>query len=489
MTAAAFSHETLLSAEKAPVTDASVRRAGRQFVTSVYAAMRAIQLYPPENSAVQKALGELTQMTRDLHASEEEVQLRVSREFIFFNATRLRLELDSYASFGRVLGLLRDTGVGQIEVSPNIQPRDWLTLLSLLQGAAGAGPDERYAGLEERMRLAGVSAFVLGPWVDEPDEDDAEAKAMAKRTYAQSVAVTKDVMHSLRMGQTPSIKKIKRAVQGIVDQVLNDETSLIGLTTLRDFDEYTFTHSVNVGIFSVALGKRLGLSRLQLYDLGLGALLHDIGKSRLAVELINKPGGLTQEEWQEMASHPWLGVLALFKVRGQQDLPYRAMTVAYEHHMKVDLSGYPEHIRPRELSIFSKIVAVADGFDAATSRRSYQAQPHDPAEVLRGMRDNAARGLDPTIVKAFVNMLGIYPIGTLVVLDGFEVAVVHAAPAMPELVSRPIVRVVTDAMGNLVFPGHLVDLSGRGADGAYLRTIINTADPEKYGIKIGDYFV
>ena len=105
-------------------------------------------------------------------------------------------------------------------------------------------------------------------------------------------------MTSVRMGASPNIKKIKRVVQGIVDQILNEETSLIGLTTIRDYDEYTFTHSVNVCIFSVALGKRLGLTKLQLYDLGMAALFHDIGKSRVPQALLNKTGGLTDDEWR-----------------------------------------------------------------------------------------------------------------------------------------------------------------------------------------------
>ena len=134
-------------------------------------------------------------------------------------------------------------------------------------------------------------------------------------------------------------------MQGIVDQILNEETSLIGLTTIRDYDEYTFTHSVNVCIFSVALGKRLGLSKLQLYDLGMAALFHDIGKSRVPQDVLNKTSGLTDDEWRMIAAHPWLGVLALFQVRGAQELPYRSMVVAHEHHMKLDLTGYPRPIR------------------------------------------------------------------------------------------------------------------------------------------------
>src|SRR5205809_3675399 len=290
-------------------------------------------------------------------------------------------------------------------------------------------------------------------------------------------------MGSIRMGASANLKKIKRLVQSIVDQILTEETSLMGMTTIRDYDEYTFTHSVNVCIFSVALGKRLGLNKLQLYDLGMGALFHDIGKSRVPQSILNKTGGLTDEEWRLIASHPWLGVLALFQVRGAQELPYRAMIVAHEHHMKRDLTGYPRPIRERQLNMFSKIVAVADGFDAATSRRAYQTVPFTPAQVMLEMRDNPRRGMDPVIVKAFINLTGIYPVGTLVILDTFELGIVHAANPMAEMLSRPIVRIISDEQGNLLHPGNLTDLAETAADGTFKRTIIKTENPERYGIR------
>jgi HD-GYP domain-containing protein (c-di-GMP phosphodiesterase class II) len=274
-----------------------------------------------------------------------------------------------------------------------------------------------------------------------------------------------------------------------VDQILNEETSLIGLTTIRDYDEYTFTHSVNVCIFSVALGKRLGLGKVQLYDLGMAALFHDLGKSRVPAEIINKAGGLSDDEWRMIAAHPWLGALALFQTRGSQDLPYRAMVVAHEHHMKTDLTGYPRPIRPRAMSMFSKIVAVADGFDAATSRRAYQTTPMSPAQVLQEMRENPRRGMDQVVVKAFINLTGIYPVGTLVVLDTFELGIVLAVNPIPEMMSRPIVRVISDDRGNLLHPGSLADLAEQSGEGVYLRTIIKTDNPDRYGIRVGDYFL
>ena len=157
--------------------------------------------------------------------------------------------------------------------------------------------------------------------------------------------------------------------------------------------------------------------------------------------------------------------------------------------MRADLSGYPKNIRSRSMSMTSKIVAVADGYDAATTRRAYQTTPYPPSAVLQEMRDNPRRGMDQIVVKAFINLLGIYPVGTLVVLDTFELAVVFAANPRAEALSRPIVRIVSDEQGNMLYPAPVIDLAEPDATGEYPRTIIKTADPERYGINVGDYFV
>ncbi|HEU4990121.1 MAG TPA: HD-GYP domain-containing protein [Gemmatimonadaceae bacterium] len=469
--------------------DSFVRRAGRDLIRDFYAALRAIKLYPVENAAVQKALTELASTAQQILTEEQELQLRASGEFIFVNAIRLRIDLDNYASFSHIISMFRGNGAGSLQVHEGATPRDWMILLSVLQTPTQEPPEQRLLTVSGKLESAGVTAFTLGPPTDQASGDTEKAKERAKRTYSQSVVVAKDLMTSVRLGKSPNIKKIKRVVQGIVDQILNEETSLIGLTSIRDYDEYTFTHSVNVCIFSVAIGKRLGLTKIQLYDLGLAALFHDIGKQRVPSEVLNKSGGLTDDEWRLIAAHPWLGVLALFQVRGQQEFPYRAMVVAMEHHMKTDLTGYPRPIRPRKMSMYSKIVAVADGFDAATSRRSYQTTPLNPAMVMQEMRDNPRRGMDPVLVKAFVNLTGIYPVGTLVVLDTFELGIVHAVNPLAEMLSRPIVRVISDPMGNLVHPGEIIDLADRDAEGNFRRTIIKTENPERYGIRVGDYFI
>ncbi len=471
--------------------DPYIRRMGRSFIIALHGATRAIRLYPVENEAVKKALDDLTAVTTEILTREGEFELRVTNEFIFINQTRLRLDLDNYASFTQILSVFRSAGVGVARVMPGVWPRDWLVFLSLLQAPTSSESEDRFVDVLERLASGGVTLIEIGPpsGVDDDGDFRERAKEAAKRTYSQSVAATKDVINSVRMGRGVNLKKIKRVVQGIVDQILNEETSLLGLTTIRDYDEYTFTHSVNVCIFSVALGRRLGLGKRQLYDLGLAALFHDVGKSRVPLDVLNKVEQLTDNDWRYIAAHPWMGLLTLFQLRGQQELPYRAMTVAYEHHMKCDLTGYPKNVRERSLSIFSKVVAVADGFDAATSRRSYQTNPLSPAAVLAGMRDNPRRGFDSVVVKAFINLLGIYPVGTVVVLDTFELAIVHAVNPNPDAISRPIVRIISDDRGNVVYPGRLVDLTEQDPARGFTRTIIKTENPDRYGINVGDYFV
>ena len=473
-------------------TDAFIRGAGRSFLVTLYTALRSLKLYPLENTQVQKSLDDLTASVHVLMEREKEIELRVTGEFIFVNATRLRLDLDNYASFSHVLGILKAVGVGVIRANEGVDRREWTTLLSvLLAVSARDATVNRYNELTTKLHDADVTHVAVEPPIDSDasEEEEERAKEQAKRTYQRSVAVTKEVINSVRMGRTASVKKVKRAVQAIVDQVLSAESSLVGLTTLRDYDDYTFTHSVNVCIFSVALGRKLGLSKLQLYDLGMAALFHDVGKSRVPLEVLNKDGSLDEEEWRIMTAHPWLGVLTLFGMRGYGEVPYRSMIGAYEHHMKNDRTGYPKSIRPRELSIFSKIIAVADGFDAATSRRTYQTTPIQPDAVLKEMLENPKRGYDQILVKAFINLIGVYPVGTLVILDTYELAIVTGANPNPEFVHRPIARIVSDSAGTVVYPGHVADLSAQDADGNFLRSIIKVSNPEKYGIRVSDYFV
>jgi HD-GYP domain-containing protein (c-di-GMP phosphodiesterase class II) len=474
--------------------DAFLRHAGRGLLLAMYAALRSLKLYPIENATAQKSLDDLLIASNALLEPMGEIEVRLSGDFIFVNGTRLRLELDNYASFSHLLAIFRSVDLGLLKVLPGTDRRDWQIFLGVLLSVIPPKDKdpEKLLELREKLARAEITRIDVEPTV-ETEELHAEAqkaREAAKRTYSLGVAVTKDLINSVRMGRTTSVARVKRAVQAIVDQVLNNETSLIGLTTLRDYDEYTFTHSVNVCILAVALGKKLGLQRLQLYDLGMAALLHDVGKARIPVDVLNKSSGLNDDEWRLMQTHPWLGVLTLFNMRAYGEIPHRQIVVAHEHHMKTDLTGYPKVLRPRQQGIYSRIVAVADGYDAATTRRAYQTVPIQPDQVLREMWENPRRGYDPILVKALINLIGVYPVGTCVILDTLEVAVVSAPNPDSGLLNRPLVRIVIDADGaGVAPPGRPENLAEQDAGGAFLRSIVKVTNPDRYGIVVGDYFV
>ncbi len=467
---------------------AALQKQGQALLGTFYAALQGLKLFPLENQTVQKALDDIHQAATQLLEREGGVELGMVGDFIFINDVRIRLDLSTYAAFSLISTSLARHEIGTIVIEKGVERLEWPPFLSLLVKKPAERPFE---GIQARLRETPVSRIQIGPERERAalDEDLHASKEQAKRAYFQTVEVAKSVLGDARLGKSVNARRVKRAVQSIVDQVLNNETSIMGMTALRDYDDYTFTHCVNVCIFSVVLGQKLGLSKLQLYELGLGALFHDLGKMKIDEAITNKAGGLTDEEFQQMQQHTTEGLLALFDMHGFSEPPFRAMLMAYEHHMKIDLTGYPKNKRPRDPTLFSRIVHVADGFDAATSQRSYQTVPWRPEDALKEMRDNPRRGYDPLLVKALINVTGIFPVGTLVILDTHEMAVVTAPHPDPARMHSPVVKIIYDSQGAPLAEPITVNLDSVGEDGQPARQIIKTTRPDKHGIDVGAYFL
>ncbi len=480
-------------ADSAAATEGLVRQAGKDFLVDFYTALTSLKLYPLENDQVQKSLDDLDKGGRLVTEIEGSLEVKLSGDFLFVNGTRIRQDAESATYFHEIIDVLRRCGVGSFRVDESADRGDWQVFGLTLVNSGVDEPDLDHVQTVREQLVAGgtskieIAAPVMADEVEEVEDAD-QAKQTAKRTYERGVRASKQLINSVRMGRTASVKQVKRAVQGVVDQVLGNETSLVGLTTIRDYDEYTFTHSLNVCIFSISIGKRLGLDKLQLYDLGMAALLHDIGKSRIPLEVLNKEGPLDEDEWQMMQAHPWVGALTLFGLRGYGEIPYRSAIAAYEHHMRIDLTGYPKSLRPRKMSLFSKIIAVADGFDAATSRRSYQTDPLEPSQVLQEMWRNPKRGMDRVLVKGMINLLGIYPVGSCVLMNTSELGVVHAAKSDTKQIDRPLVRILVDTDGQPLSVSKIVDLADTDAHGNYTRSIQKVVDPSRFGIDPGAQF-
>ena len=345
--------------------------------------------------------------------------------------------------------------------------------------------------MNRQLRKNGVNSIWAGP-LEEAEQirydELADQRKMAKKAYFMAVSVTKGVMNSIKSEQPTHLKKVKRVIQGIVDIILNEEASLLGLTAIKDFDEYTYNHCVNVSILAMTIGQKLGLDKNTLTKLGIAALFHDIGKVDVPIDILNKPSAFTDDEWTVVRRHPQMGVKAISKIRGLNELAASSMAVAFEHHISYDLTGYPVTKEKRMPNFFSRIVSIADQYDSMTSARVYSRVPYTPDKALSLMMERSGGQLDPLLFKIFANIIGLYPIGTLIMLDTRELGLVFESSPNPEKLDRPKIILITDAAGKRI-AGKTVDLGDKGQSGAYNRSIIKALDPKKYRINLAEYFL
>jgi putative nucleotidyltransferase with HDIG domain len=244
--------------------------------------------------------------------------------------------------------------------------------------------------------------------------------ARAAKICAKSKQAVVSMFREARMGNAISAKDCAPLVEEISNSVARNPGALISLARLKTADDYTYMHSVAVCALMIALSRQLGLDEEQTRLAGLAGLLHDLGKAMVPNAILNKPGKLTDEEFTEVKKHPEYGHAALLQ---GTDVPEIALDVCLHHHEKVDGSGYPKGLKADQITLFAKMGAVCDVYDAITSNRPYKAG-WDPAESLRKMAEWAKGHFDEAVFQAFVKSLGIYPIGSLVLLASGRIGVV-----------------------------------------------------------------
>jgi len=254
--------------------------------------------------------------------------------------------------------------------------------------------------------------------------EDLSGAESGQRIYASTLTALKDVAGKVSLGRPAGVRKTVRMVQNMVDLVFKDRPVLLALSTLRDFDDSTYTHSVNVAILAICLGLKICLSRNSLETLGICGLLHDLGKLDIPTEVLNKPGKLDRKELDIIQRHTLKSVQQIVKLRVSRRLKARIMLPPFEHHLKYDLTGYPQTFRKKPVSLFGRILTIVDVFDAVTSPRVYRKKTMSPDQALGWMMQLSGKDFDPLLLKVFINMMGTYPVGTLVVLDSGEMAVV-----------------------------------------------------------------
>jgi HD-GYP domain-containing protein (c-di-GMP phosphodiesterase class II) len=334
------------------------------------------------------------------------------------------------------------------------------------------------------------------PWVEilqlprtKAHEQDFESKDMARKTYAYALTSVKEVAQKINSQRRAGVRKLKRIVQNMVDILSEDESVMLGISTMRDYDDYTYTHSVNVAILSLCLGKRIGLSRISLSHLAICGLVHDLGKLDIPKEILNKPGKLTDQEFKEMEKHPIKSVSQIMRMHAPEDLKAKILLPPFEHHLKYDLSGYPRVQNKKSVSLFGRILAIADVFDALTSPRIYRPKANSPDRALDIMLKGSGKDFDPILLKVFINMLGVYPVGTLLKLDTGELGLVVDCQKNGDLTRPRIVLLMRDDH-DIFKKGKFVHLSAKHPEtGSFKRNIVRSFHPSSFGLQPADFIL
>ncbi|MBI4060444.1 MAG: HD domain-containing protein [Elusimicrobia bacterium] len=439
-----------------------------ELVRRLFVLLKAAAVYGPNNEGYRSHSAEALGTLSVALSRTDAVRIEAREDRLYFNGAPIILPPgEAGARFLRAE--FRRCGAGGFEFRG---ARAALELDAFVFAFIGGGirPERSLEQTAKLLREAGVGAITPLAPADEEEGSLERARegehGAARRAFFQAVETAADIMTRARAGQEPDIGGAKAAAESLARQVVADPQALFELSILQRFDEYTYAHCVNVSVYSIAIGHRLGLTPARLSELGFGALFHDLGKARLPRELIDKPDALTESDWRLMRRHPALGAEALLAMRRPMDAQLaRAVSMAFEHHLGLDGAGYPSLAPPRRQELFTRICAVADAFDAMTSGRVYDKRARSPDEALRRMLQRAGTAFDPLLLRIFINTIGIFPIGTAVVLDSGE-------------------RAVVSRNGEDLLRPDVVALAGDGGAGnaSSRRAITRTLDPEEHGI-------
>ena len=307
---------------------------------------------------------------------------------------------------------------------------------------------------------------------------DADAGDMGtiRRMYTEAVSVAGNVWDSAQTEGQPDAKLARTMIDGLAQAVAQNRTALLALTTLKNYDNYTFTHMVNVSILMMGQARALGIDGPLLREFGLAALMHDIGKVRTPLEVLNKPDKLTDEEFAIMKRHVVDGAEIL---RSTPDVPALAPIVAFEHHLRIDGTGYPNGVNRPTLNLGTMLCGIADVYDAMRSQRAYQ-QSYPTDRILQVLKRNDGAQFDQHLVRRFVQLLGVYPVGNFVKLNTGEVGVVRQVHAPDPY--RPQVRVLFDKSGAAVDPPYDLNLWDAVAEAGVPSSVVAPLDPADYPI-------
>ena len=398
-------------------------------VRRLAAAIRGAQLYAPGHPLVVRSVTALAEALSQIHAYSASLAIGIVGDDLVVGEIPVPRAAEN---MGELMRRLQQAGVERIVIDRGVDVEELTQLVRALASA-----DAAHAGSLTGLRHIRVGRLQVERRVDAPSGD----AATFQRLYTDAVHVASQLWDGAKMEGKPDPNASRGIVDSLAEAVAQNRTALLALTALKDYDNYTFTHMVNVSILTMGQARGLGIEGALLREFGLSALMHDIGKVKTPTEILNKPDKLDDREFEIMKRHTVDGAEIL---RRTPEMPALTPIVAFEHHLRLDGTGYPNGVVRGQLNLATMLCGVADVYDAMRSQRHYQeAFPTD--RILAVLQRNDGTQFDQNLVRRFAQLVGIYPAGNLVRLSTGEIGVVLKTYAPDPY--RPRVRVLRGADG------------------------------------------
>ena len=464
---------------------------GEVFLRAFYRLIQTVKIHQDNNHLLIECAKDLVNSMAALWVDEESLTIKVSRGRFLLEDEKLLYRRENVNLIQEMLRYFEQRNLQGLRFHRPVKDCSFEEILSFVRLLNLA--EKRSEPMKWLDQQLDETSFLWVEIVQDPrvvsEQRNLERREMARRTYSYALSSLKEVSEKIISQRRPGIRKIKRITQNMIDLLTEDESVLLGMSTIRDYDDYTYTHSVNVAILSLCLGKRIGVSRVSLTRLGVCGLVHDLGKVEIPREILNKPGKLSHQEFEEMKSHPIKSVRQIIKLRASRDLKAKIVLPPFEHHLKYDLSGYPKLKSKKSVSLFGRILTIADVFDALTSPRIYRPRAFSPDHALSMMLEGSGKDFDPILLKVFINILGVYPIGTFLYLDTGEMGLVMDSPENGDKARPKVVLLKDDGQGGFK-KDKIVNLAEKDPrTGLYKRNTKKSINPSTLGIQAAEFLV
>src|SRR5437762_3520057 len=429
------------------------------------AALRSAQLYSKGHPLIARTLESLSAALQLLHGLSPAVVIGlVGDEVIVDDMPIARAD-----AIGPLARRLQQSGIERITFDRGVSAEELASFVEAITALERRDANETGPDLPDLRRIR-VGRVV----VEQKVAGDLADMATIKKLYNDAVSVAGQLWETAQHEGKPDSGAARTMIDGLAQAVAQNRTALLALTTLKNYDNYTFTHMVNVSILTMGQARTLGIDGPLLREFGLAALMHDIGKVRTPLEILHKPDKLTDAEFEIMKRHVVEGAEIL---RATRDIPALAPVVAFEHHLRLDGTGYPVGVSRPSLNLGTMLCSISDVYDAMRSQRAYQ-QSFPTDRILQVLKANDGRQFDQHLVRRFVQLIGIYPAGNLVRLNSGETAVVLRVHEPDPY--RPKVRVLTNREGRRLDLSYECNLWEPGDDPERPSSIVAPLDPSGF---------